>query len=83
MSTRYQCHACGNRTRFDVVMTRRTAAYFHFSIGGERAVEEEEVLEETVESVRCRWCGADDNRVHAIAADVDDLELSSPMADAQ
>ena len=80
MSTRYQCYACGNRTRFDVVVTRRTAAYFHFSIAGERAVEEEEVLEETVESVRCRWCGADDHRVHAISADEVDDALDASLA---
>ena len=69
MSTRYQCYACGNRTRFDVVVTRRTAAYFHFTIGGERAVEEESILEESVESVHCRWCGADDDRIAAIVDD--------------
>ena len=72
MATRYQCYACGNRTRFDVVVTRRSAAYYHFTIGGERAVEEETVLEEHVESVRCRWCGADDDRVAAIV--VEELE---------
>jgi hypothetical protein len=78
MSTRYQCYACGNRTRFDVVVTRRTAAYYHFTIGGERAVEEETVLEESVESVRCRWCGADDDRVAAITDD--DLEPAGSPA---
>lgn len=72
MAIRYQCYACGNRTRFDVVVTRRSAAYYHFTIGGERAVEEETVLDEHVESVRCRWCGADDDRVAAIS--VDELE---------
>ena len=56
-SVRYRCAACGNLTRFDVVTSRRTKAFHHYSVGGELAVEEEEVLEETVESVSCRWCG--------------------------
>jgi hypothetical protein len=39
------------------VTTRRTSAFHHFSVGGELSVEEEEVLDETVEEVTCRWCG--------------------------
>jgi hypothetical protein len=54
---RYRCAACGNLTRFNVVTTRRTSAFHHFSVGGELTVEEEEVLDETVEEVTCRWCG--------------------------
>ncbi len=58
MSTiRYRCTACGNLTRFTVVATRRTEAFHHFSVGGELTVEEEVLLEETVDSVLCRWCG--------------------------
>jgi hypothetical protein len=30
--------------------------YLHVDLSGEPAVEEQEVLEEVVESVRCRWC---------------------------
>ena len=48
---RYRCAACGNLTRFDVVRTRRTRAFHHYSIGGELAVEEEEVLDERIERV--------------------------------
>jgi len=55
--TRYRCTACGNLTRFDVVATRTTRAFHHFTVGGDLTVEDEEVLEETVESVSCRWCG--------------------------
>ena len=55
---RYRCRACGNLTRFDVVVTRRARAFHHYSIGGELAIEEEEVLDEQVERVSCRWCGA-------------------------
>ena len=55
--TRYRCSACGNLTRFDVTRTRTTKAFHHYTLGGELAVEDEEVLEETVGEVTCRWCG--------------------------
>ena len=55
---RYRCAACGNLTRFDVTVTRRTRAFHHYSLGGDLAVEDEEVLAETVEEVACRWCGS-------------------------
>ncbi len=56
--TRYRCGACGNLTRFDVLSTRRSKRFVHFSLAGEPTTEEEEVLEERVESVTCRWCGS-------------------------
>ena len=56
-ANRYRCTACGNLTRFDVVSTRRTRAFHHFTVGGELSVEDEEVLEERVEEITCRWCG--------------------------
>ena len=56
-SVRYRCAACGNLTRFNVVTTRRTSAFHHFSVGGELTIEDEELLEESVEEVLCRWCG--------------------------
>lgn len=55
--TRYRCSACGNLTRFDVISTRRTRAFHHYSIGGDLDIEDVEVLDETVEQVTCRWCG--------------------------
>ena len=58
MAVRYRCTACGNLTRFDVVATRRTRAFHHFSVGGDLTVEDEEVLDERIDSVTCRWCGA-------------------------
>ncbi len=58
MSTRYRCTACGNLTRFDVTATRRTRAFWHYTVGGELSVEEEQVLDAIVESVVCRWCSA-------------------------
>ena len=57
MATRYRCRACGNLTRFDVTVTRRTRAFHHFTVAGELEVEDEEVLDEQVEEVVCRWCG--------------------------
>jgi hypothetical protein len=54
---RYRCTACGNLTRFDVVTTRRTRAFHHYTVGGDLTVEDEQVLAETVEEVACRWCG--------------------------
>ena len=57
-SARYRCAACGNLTRFDVTLTRRTRAFHHYSLGGDLSVEDELVLEETVEEVSCRWCGS-------------------------
>jgi DNA-directed RNA polymerase subunit RPC12/RpoP len=54
---RYRCTACGNLTRFDVTVSRRTRAFHHYTVGGELAVEEEHVLSEAVDEVACRWCG--------------------------
>jgi DNA-directed RNA polymerase subunit RPC12/RpoP len=54
---RYRCAACGNLTRFDVTVTRRTKEFQHFSVGGSLTVEDEEVLSHVVEDVSCRWCG--------------------------
>jgi hypothetical protein len=58
VTTRYRCSSCGNLTRFDVTTTRRTRAFHHFTVGGDLAVEDEQVLDEVVESVTCRWCGS-------------------------
>ena len=57
MPTRYRCDSCGNLTRFTVTSTRRTSAFHHFTVGGDLTIEDEEVLDEQVESVVCRWCG--------------------------
>lgn len=65
---RYRCASCGNLTRFDVTTARRTQAYHHYSVGGELQVEDERVLDEVVESVECRWCGAA-GRVEAVDHD--------------
>ena len=67
MAVRYRCGACGNLTRFDVTTTRRTRAFHHFSLGGDLTIEEEQVLDEVVERVACRWCGSSAN-VESISA---------------
>lgn len=54
--TRWRCTQCGNLTRFDVVRSTRLREYWHFDLAGTPVVEETEVLAETVEAVRCRWC---------------------------
>ncbi len=59
-SSRWRCTSCGNLTRFDVRRTRQTAEYWHLDLAGEVSVAETEVLAETLEQVRCRWCGAID-----------------------
>ncbi|MGH9179287.1 MAG: hypothetical protein ACRD0N_12135 [Acidimicrobiales bacterium] len=55
---RFRCTACGNLTRFDVTLTRRSRSFHHYTVGGELTVEDEEVLDEVVEDVSCRWCGS-------------------------
>jgi hypothetical protein len=57
MTTRYRCAACGNLTRFDVTLTRRSRRFHHYTVGGDLTVEDEQVLGEVVEDVSCRWCG--------------------------
>jgi len=57
-AARYRCRSCGNLTRFDVTLTRRTRAFHHYTVGGDLTVEDEDVLEERVEEVSCRWCGS-------------------------
>jgi hypothetical protein len=58
VTTRYRCAGCGNLTRFDVTTSRRTRAFHHYTVGGDLTVEDEEVLDESVEEVVCRWCGS-------------------------
>lgn len=59
-ASRYRCRSCGNLTRFDVTVVRRTREFHHWTLGGERTVEEVEVLAEDIREVRCRWCGTAD-----------------------
>jgi hypothetical protein len=83
LGTRYRCGACGNLTRFDVVTDRRTRAFHHFSVGGDLTVEEEMVLDERVEEVTCRWCGATGDTIQALPDDVlaDDVPADEAVAE--
>ncbi len=67
-SPRYRCTACGNLTRFDVVTTRRTRAFHHYNLGGDLEIEEEDVLDERVEQVTCRWCNASGESIETVDA---------------
>ena len=67
-TTRYRCTGCGNLTRFDVAISRRTREYHHFTVGGDLEVEAVEVVEESIESVQCRWCGATGDRIEVLDA---------------
>jgi RNase P subunit RPR2 len=58
--TRWRCTLCGNLTRFDVTRSSKVVEYVHLDLAGEPTVEEREVVSETIESVRCRWCNAVD-----------------------
>jgi hypothetical protein len=68
---RYRCSACGNLTRFDVTTTRKARAFHHFTVGGELQIEDEQVLEEHVDEVTCRWCGTGTAVEHIDEAAVD------------
>ena len=72
MTTRIRCSACGNLTRFDVLASRRTRAFHHFSVGGELSIEDEEVLDERIEAVSCRWCGAAGESIEQLPVDEPD-----------
>ena len=78
MAVRYRCTGCGNLTRFDVVATRRTRAFHHYTVGGDLEVEEETVLDETVEAVECRWCGASGDRIESLDGTGDAPEGPAP-----
>ena len=58
--TTYRCGACGNRTRFDVFDTVSRRRYEHADLSGTVTVDEEEILERTIERVVCRWCDRSD-----------------------
>lgn len=57
---RLRCSKCGNLTRFDVVATTRARTFWHFDLAGAPSAEASEVIEQAIESIQCRWCGATD-----------------------
>jgi hypothetical protein len=84
MDERYRCSACGNVTRFDVVRTRRTRAFHHYTIGGELQIEEQQVLDDRVESVTCRWCNASGPTIERVdKRDVDAAASGAEQLDDQ
>jgi hypothetical protein len=58
--TSYRCTACGNRTRFDVYDTVRRHRFEHSDLAGDTTVDEEQILERSVDKVVCRWCDRSD-----------------------
>jgi len=66
----YRCPHCGNRTRFDVYERLRRRRFAHFTLGGEETIEEEEILEYTLEKVVCRWCDRSDG-IEVVEVDPD------------
>ncbi len=76
-TTRWRCTGCGNLTRFDVTRRALTREFVHVDLAGEPAVEEREVVEEVVESVRCRWCDGV-GTVELVARPSDGAPLGDP-----
>jgi adenylate kinase family enzyme len=64
----YRCGQCGNRTRFDVYDTVVRRRFEHADLGGEVTVEEETIVDRTVDRVVCRWCDSAD---HVVEVHVD------------
>ena len=79
-SERWRCTGCGNLTRFDVTRTVRSQDFVHQELSGAGAVEERTVLSETVERVRCRWCGATDS-VETVSRPDADRSVSDSSAE--
>ena len=73
--SRYRCDGCGNLTRFDVKVSQQTKAFYHYTVGGDLVVEDEEVLSRHVDEVVCRWCGHGRSVV-----EIADDELEQPGA---
>ena len=66
---RYRCDGCGNLTRFDVIVSQQTRAFYHYTVGGDLVIEDEEVLSRHVDDVVCRWCGHGRSVVEIESAD--------------
>ena len=79
---RYRCTACGNLTRFEVTVTRRTRSFHHFTVGGDLSIEDTEVLSSDVGSVVCRWCGTASSVVEIDAAEIEAAHPDAAHPDA-
>jgi hypothetical protein len=56
----FRCRHCGNKTRFDVTEKLTRRRYHHYTLGGDYAIDEEEVVEREILDVTCRWCERSD-----------------------
>jgi len=54
--TTYRCQQCGNKTRFDVYDTVSRRRFEHANFAGEVEIDEEEILDRSIQRVVCRWC---------------------------
>ncbi|MHB8246351.1 MAG: hypothetical protein ACYDGN_13560 [Acidimicrobiales bacterium] len=79
MAFRYRCNGCGNLTRFDVVATKCTKSFHHFTVGGELVVEGESLLEERIELVTCRWCGSSKG-IEILPVDEESVNSAAPRS---
>lgn len=61
VARRYRCGACGGLTRFAVRLTRTITYFHHQAIDGSMMPEDEEVINEVVEEVKCVYCGHGNN----------------------
>ncbi len=75
--TALRCSACGNKTRFDVTEIKRVRSFYHYTLGGEVTVSEEEVESRSVERIECRWCGRSD-AIEATAGEATAPSLDRP-----
>jgi DNA-directed RNA polymerase subunit N (RpoN/RPB10) len=80
--TPYRCTACGNKTRFDVYDTVRRRRFEHADLAGRVTVEEEEILDRTVERVVCRWCDRSDT-VEPVSGHAEGPAVEQATDDAQ
>ncbi|MEX0767041.1 MAG: hypothetical protein WD029_01040 [Microthrixaceae bacterium] len=80
---RYRCTACGNLTRFEVTVSRRTRSFHHYTVGGELSIEDQVVLDEDYESVVCRWCGTSASVIEIDAVQVEPEQLAGETLGAE
>ena len=60
MSAAYRCSHCGNKTRFDVYDTVQRRRFEHADLAGDVSIDEEAILNRTIDRIVCRWCDRDD-----------------------
>lgn len=58
--SRFRCGHCGNLTRFDVQRRTQVRQFWHVDLAGDVQIDGEEILEDRVDVVTCRWCSSSD-----------------------